>query len=152
MTNPFTHPESGGRRCVTVACHEWSLPRNSRGHGTCDARSSLSTRVARAFARMGGGSQRGIDEIRRDTLYAPSDYPSGPSLSPPSSPLLPATIASAFWWRPSSSPFLAANSRPPPTPLAFLVACLIEGMGWEGRWFYWSRVTTPLTLATPRPR
>lgn len=93
------------------------------------ARSSLSTRVARAPART-AGSQRGIDEVRRDTLYAPSNDPSGPPPLPPSSPVYPLHHPSAFRWHPPRLRTLA-RCQLALAPFAD-VACLAGGMGVRG--------------------
>lgn len=51
-------------RRVTAACREWSLLRNTRGHGTCNVRSSRWGLRARSLSRWWEEGQRGIDARR----------------------------------------------------------------------------------------
>lgn len=114
-------------------------------------------RVSRRGLR---GRPRGWEEVRREgsmrcdgiLCMHPRTTPPGLLLclsSPPSLSSLPPPRP-FFGGTPFSAPFHAANSRSPRRIVD--VACSIKGTGWEGGWFYWSRITTPLTLAMPRLR
>lgn len=126
-----------------TACYEWSLLRNSRGHGTFDRREGS--------PRRRGENRRTKRESRRDRYR----------LAKSMHPHVPAALRSYLhhhhhhhrhhhhhatktttFWRCSASPVAT------PRRLTSAVCNVYRSRGW----FYWSPLATPSTPFTPRLR